>query len=134
MKKINSIYIIDDDRIIIFGIRKMLKMMNLCDTINAFANGKLAFDSIQELHNTQTPLPDVIFLDLNMPIMDGWQFLEELIALPLSQKLRINITTSSIDPIDLQNFEQYQKRTIHTLSYHRKPLKLDKIEEITRPA
>lgn len=134
MKKINSIYIIDDDRIIVYGIQKMLKTTVACDNIGTFANGKLALDSIQQLHDATIPLPDVIFLDINMPIMDGWQFLEALIALRLDQKIRINIVTSSIDPLDLQHYERYKRRTEHTLSYSHKPLRKEEIKDITKPA
>lgn len=134
MKKVNSIFIIDDDLIIVYGIQKMLKMNASCDDISTFANGKLAFESIQELQHSTSSMPDVIFLDINMPIMDGWQFLEEFIALPLDQKVRINILTSSIDPYDLQQYEHYKKQTAHTLSYNQKPLKSDGIVEITKPA
>ncbi|HEA21913.1 hypothetical protein LCGC14_1111980 [marine sediment metagenome] len=132
MKKINSIYIIDDDRIIIYGIKKMLSMVVPCDEVHSFSNGKLALDSIQNLHQNAVPLPEIIFLDLNMPIMDGWQFLEELIALPIEQKVRVNIVTSSIDPIDLQNYERYKKRSRHTLTYNHKPLNKNKMKDITK--
>ena len=130
MKKIDTIYIIDDDRIIIFGIQKMLKRTVTSDTISAFANGKLAFQKIKDLHGANAPLPDVIILDINMPLMDGWQFLDALIALPLTKKIHINIVTSSIDPLDLQNFELYKTRTVHPLHYYRKPLNTDKIKQM----
>lgn len=132
MKKINSISIIDDDPITVFGIRKMLGLAVECSEISSYANGKLALDGIQEIYRATEKVPDVIFLDINMPIMDGWQFLEEFIALPLNQKVRINIVTSSIDPLDLQNYERYKKRTQHTLSYNHKPLRQARIEEITK--
>ncbi|MGB6153492.1 MAG: response regulator [Pricia sp.] len=134
MKKINNIFIIDDDRIIVYGIQKMLSTTGLCDNISAFANGRLALNSIEKLYQDRAQLPDVIFLDINMPIMDGWQFLEALIALPFDQKIRINIVTSSIDPLDLQQYERYKKRTEHTLTYNHKPLKINKIKDITMPA
>lgn len=134
MKKINSICIIDDDPITVFGIRKLLGLVAHCDTITSYANGKLALDGIRENCMATTKVPDVIFLDINMPIMDGWQFLEEFIALPLQQKVRINMVTSSIDPSDWEKYERYRTKTGHTLSYNNKPVRKALIKEITKPA
>ncbi len=134
MKKINSICIIDDDRITVYGIRKFLGLVVDCDDITSYANGKLAFEGIQEKYTATTKVPDIIFLDINMPIMDGWQFLKEFIALPLQQKVRINIVTSSIDLFDRQNYEHYKSKTEHIISYNNKPIRKPLIEEITKPA
>jgi len=69
-----------------------------------------------------------------MPIMDGWQFLEEFIGLPIKNKVRINIVTSSIDPLDYKNWEVFNEKTDHLITFNTKPIKLDKIAEITKPA
>jgi CheY-like chemotaxis protein len=134
MKKMDSICIIDDDPITVFGIRKMLGLVTDCDEVSSYANGKLALDGIKDIHQQTKKVPDVIFLDINMPIMDGWQFLEEFIALPLDKRVRINIVTSSIDPFDRQNYERYKKKTDHTLAYNNKPIRKSQIEAITKKA
>jgi len=129
-----NICIIDDDPITVFGIRKMLSSITDGDEVSSYANGKLALDGIKDIHHQTKEIPDVIFLDINMPIMDGWQFLEEFIALPLHKKVRINIYTSSIDPYDLQTYEKYKKKTDHTLTYNNKPILKSQIEAITEKA
>jgi len=132
MTKINSICIIDDDPIVVFGMRKMLDSFLRYANLYTYGNGKLALEGIQQLIHENEDLPDVIFLDLNMPIMDGWQFLEEFITLPITTKIRINIVTSSIDSADYKAWESYKAKTHHTLTYNRKPIRRAELIEITK--
>lgn len=134
MKKINAISIIDDDPITIFGIKKMLDALGICDTIITYSNGKLAIDGIKERIAGSHEVPEVIFLDINMPIMDGWQFLEEFITIPLEKSVHINIVTSSIDPVDRQNWEFFKSKTHHRIDFKNKPIRQKDIEEITAAA
>lgn len=134
MKKINSIAVIDDDPITVFGIKKMLNSIDASEKIKTYVNGKEAIDDIKLMLKNDQPIPEVIFLDINMPIMDGWQFLEEFITLPLKSKIRINILTSSIDPADKQNWVYYKGRTDHIIDYKNKPIRRKEIEAITIPA
>ena len=134
MKKINSICIIDDDPITIFGIRKILTTLDVCDHIITYENGKIAIDGIKDSLAQGKKMPEIIFLDINMPIMDGWQFLEEFIALPIKEKIRINIVTSSIDPHDKKQSEFYRLQTHHIIEYKNKPVSKTEIAEITKAA
>jgi len=134
MREIESICIIDDDRITMFGIRKMLQSSVKCETISTYLNGKLALEGIKKGIKEHGTIPEVIFLDINMPIMDGWQFLKEFITIPIAQKTRINIITSSIDSHDIQNWEKYRKSSSHVITYNVKPITKKKIVEITRTA
>ncbi len=134
MKKINSIYVVDDCSITLFGIKKILKSTVNYESLNTFVNGKLALDAIKNILATHQNLPDLIFLDINMPIMDGWQFLQEFIALPIKEKIQINIITSSIDSADKNNWQYYKKQTHHTILYTSKPVSKEKIEKVTKIA
>ncbi|MDV7140930.1 response regulator [Maribacter sp. TH_r10] len=133
MKKINSIYIVDDDPITVFGIRKMLDTSIEFNSSSTYVNGQLAIDAIKHTLISDERTPEVIFLDINMPIMDGWQFLEEFIELPIKEKIIINIVTSSIDPADIENWEFYRKKTHHIIRFNNKPITKAKIIEITQP-
>lgn len=134
MKKINSICIIDDDPITVFGMRKLLDSTITYDTLNTFVNGKLAIDCIKKTIEDNQEIPEVIFLDINMPIMDGWQFLEEFITLPIEHKVRINIITSSIDSKDEKNWKLFQSKTHHTVTYNNKPIRKHEIADMTKVA
>lgn len=134
MKKINCISIIDDDPITVFGIKKMLNNLEVSDQILTYANGKEAIDEIQEWVELGKAIPDVIFLDINMPIMDGWQFLEKFIAIPVKKRIRINIVTSSIDSYDREQWEYFKKQTHHLIDFRNKPIRPSTMEEITKAA
>lgn len=134
MKKIEAISVIDDDPITIFGIKKMLDSLGICDCITTYANGKMAIDGIRKSISSGQGVPDILFLDINMPIMDGWQFLEEFIAIPIQKSVRINIVTSSIDPLDKRNWLYFKEKTHHQIDFKHKPIRQKDIEEITRAA
>lgn len=131
MNKINKIFIVDDDPITVFGMRKILESVVACDTIDTFGNGKLALDNLIQLIQEKKEIPEIIFLDINMPIMDGWQFLDEFLALTLPHKIRVNIVTSSIDQADKQRWQWYSLRTQHTLTFNTKPLRKENLAQIT---
>ncbi len=134
MRDINSIFIVDDDPITVFGIRKMLSDVASNGTITTYANGKLALETIIGLLGQGERLPEVIFLDINMPVMDGWQFLEEFLDLPIQEKIRINIITSSIDSRDLDLWHRLKDRSQHLITYNHKPIRRPQILEITKVA
>lgn len=123
----------DDDPITVFGIRKMLDTSIEFNSSSTYVNGQLAIDAIKHTLISDERTPEVIFLDINMPIMDGWQFLEEFIELPIKEKIIINIVTSSIDPADIENWEFYRKKTHHIIRFNNKPITKAKIIEITQP-
>lgn len=134
MTKIKYIGIVDDDPITVFGIRKMLNSTVECENIDTYKNGKVAFDDICEKLKQDESLPEIIFLDINMPIMDGWQFLEAFLKLNIPNKVRINIVTSSIDPYDVQKWESFKNQTHHLITFNNKPIKPQEIAKITKVA
>ena len=132
MTNISDITIIDDDAIMVFGLRKLISCTVDCNSIISYGNGLLAYDGIKKKLEQKAPIPQIIFLDINMPIMDGWEFLEAFIKLPISDKIRINIVTSSIDPFDKQQWEFYKNKSHHLITFNQKPIDRNTIEEITK--
>ena len=109
MKKIDSLCIIDDDPISIFGMKLIIKEFDFCDNISIYNNGEEAITGLVELTKEGKKLPSVIFLDLNMPIMDGWEFLDDFAKIPCNNRdyVTLYILSSSIDPRDLGRIKNY---------------------------
>lgn len=93
------ILIIEDAPIFTFLLETAIKSAELDGEIHTFSNGLLAKDYLQEEYNSTETY--VIFLDLNMPIMNGWEFLDELNNFASAQNALVFILTSSKDPNDI---------------------------------
>ena len=107
MKKIKKICIIDDDPIHIYVTKDAIENTDLCEEVLEYENGKVAYDALVEMNNSNEKLPNLILLDLNMPIWDGWDFLEEFSKLELKEKVVVFINTSSNDPADERKAKEY---------------------------
>lgn len=104
MHKAKSVYLIDDDEIFQFATKRYIEIKKLSKSIEVFANGKRALDHIlAQKKGEDSLLPEIILLDLNMPVMDGWDFLMEMEKLDVSIKENtiIYILSSSIDDKDI---------------------------------
>lgn len=107
MRTISTICIIDDDPIFRFGTKKMMEKINFSLDFLVYKNGKEALDDLVFKLQLNTNLPDVILLDLNMPIMDGWQFLEEFTKVSNAEMIPIYIVSSSVDRRDFEKAKNY---------------------------
>lgn len=106
----HNVCLIDDDKIYQFTARKIVEATGLAKNILSFFNGKEAIDFFLENQNKELDqLPNVIFLDINMPIMNGWQFLNEyeMLSGKLKKAITIYVVSSSVDEIDIQKSKQY---------------------------
>ena len=107
MKKINTVLLIDDDKAINFITKMLIKKSGITDHIEIVLNGQEALDFLTnkgkyEKSDGIYPQPMLIFLDINMPVMDGWEFAEAFSKLSSDQKgdSKIIMITSSINPDD----------------------------------
>ena len=102
MKMVNSVCIIDDDKIYRFTTEKYIQMLRLASKVMTYGDGEEAIGYLKENHHDPEKLPDIIFLDLNMPIMDGWDFIEEYVKLrpQLAKQIIVYMVSSSIDERD----------------------------------
>ncbi|HEY3405793.1 MAG TPA: response regulator [Ohtaekwangia sp.] len=102
------IALVDDDQIFQLTASRTIKSTQLTDRILQFENGEEALDFLRNnLKNTDN-LPDYIFLDINMPFVDGWMFMEDYIGLKnqLPKDILIYMVSSSIDPRDMNRAKQ----------------------------
>lgn len=123
-----KVCIVDDDDIYQFTMVKTMKSLNLTDKIIVFSDGEEALDfMLDNLHNDKE-LPDVIFLDIDMPIMDGFQFMEEYVKIKpkLGKKITIYMVSSSVDPVDIERAKKISEIT----DYIVKPITHDQLKHI----
>ncbi|MFD0794326.1 two-component system response regulator [Mucilaginibacter litoreus] len=94
--------IIDDDKIFTYGFKKLSSIKGIFNEILEFNNGKEAIDYLTNPDNNQR-LPDVLFVDINMPVMNGWEFNEAFgeIKSQLGKDIVVYTISSSIDPKDI---------------------------------
>jgi len=127
MKKIDITCIVDDDPIFIFGAKRMMELSNFCNSFMIFKNGKEAIDNLKPIMQSGENIPDVILLDINMPIMDGWQFLDEFTTIESHKQITIYIVSSSIDPMDINRVKRYESVS----NYIVKPISIDTLKQIS---
>ena len=123
-----NVFIVDDDDIYKFTMIKTLKSLKLTNRIKVFSDGEEALDfMLDNLHNDKE-LPDVIFLDIDMPIMDGFEFMEEYVKLKpkLGKKITIYMVSSSVDPVDIDRAKKISEIT----DYIVKPITQDQLTYI----
>jgi CheY-like chemotaxis protein len=128
MTKPFIICVIDDDSVYQFTITRTIQTHQLAKKILVFSDGEQAIHFlIDNIFNSEN-LPDIIFLDINMPIMDGWQFLEEYVTLKpnLSKKITVFMISSSVDPTDLER----AKKISEVSDYIVKPITPEALKEI----
>jgi CheY-like chemotaxis protein len=128
MKKFNSIFVVDDDLVYHFIIKKLFSKCNIDVKTKYFFNGLEAIDELKEKVASDN-IPDLILLDINMPVYDGWQFLDEFKKLKanLSKNIEVYLVSSSNDISDLNKSKMYQDEV---KKYYYKPMTQEDFETI----
>ena len=125
MKKVNSILLIDDDAATNFYHKIVIQRLNCCNRIDVFDD---ATEALQYLEDSEES-PNIIFLDINMPKMDGWKFVERLSVSGLEEVLdvcKIVMLTTSLNPNDKQKALRYEIIS----DFRRKPLTKEILQDV----
>nr|MBI1232862.1 response regulator [Cytophagales bacterium] len=119
--------VVDDDPLYNFGIKKLFEFSSFAEDNLFYKNGQEAIDGLSEIIANGQTLPNVILLDINMPIMNGWQFLEEFIKRNMDQyDIKVYVVSSSINQEEIDRANAFNCVN----GYIFKPLTLDKIKEL----
>ncbi|WP_295123264.1 response regulator [uncultured Chitinophaga sp.] len=128
MKPLNTIFIVDDDPIHQQITEIMLDRLNITNAVSKYSDAQEVLDYLRSYRNDPSQLPDIILLDLNMPVMDGWEFLDTFQTFrgTLCKPIRVYVLTSSIDEKDQERVSSYD----FVNGYLTKPLTNDVIMQL----
>ena len=128
--KIKLACIIDDDSIYVNLIKKIIETKKLCDNLLIFNDGKDGIDYFEALLQNldDKNIPEVILLDLNMPVMDGWEFIERFTAIrnKFEKRITLYVVSSSINKSDVDK----AKSLSSVKNYLVKPVDIDELEAV----
>lgn len=110
MAKFKTVLLVEDDPITIMVCERIIRMTGFAEQVKSVMNGQEAMDFILEQAKTNADeLPQLIFLDINMPVMNGWEFLGHFhtIAAHFHKQPDIYVLSSTVDPEDYKKAESY---------------------------
>ena len=119
--KINQpkIFLVDDQEIVNFINKKLLSKIGHVDNVQQFENPVEAYENVIDQS------PSLVLLDLNMPVLNGWEFLEKMANETI--KTKVIIVTSSTSELDKNKAKKY----INVIDYYTKPLNDDTLKELS---
>lgn len=131
--KKKSIMIIDDSPIDIFLATRLFESLNINNRIQTFENAIQAMEYFRLIKDEQAYYnlfaPEIILLDINMPVMDGFEFMAEFDKFKIfkNKPLKILVTSSTINVRDMEQVKEYGNRC----AFIPKPLNLEALRNLT---
>lgn len=127
-RKLNCVLLIDDNEADNFLHEKILRKAGITDHVVSVKGGQEALEYLTSENKDENQQPDIIFLDINMPGMDGWEFLEEYNKLYKKHRGRMIVVmlTTSLNPDDSK-----RAQTVSVIDiFKNKPLTVGMIQEL----
>jgi len=126
--KINLL-VIDDDDINIFIIKKIVEKTGYDIDMVAKSNGQLAIDYVNDtLANNVDKFPNLILIDINMPVMNGWEFVEAYSTISGTPVADLYILSSSVYENDIEKTKSYP----NVNGFISKPLSIERLTELLK--
>lgn len=124
---LEKVLCVDDDPITLMLCKKVIVKATFSKEIIFAQNGQEAIDLLENIKDN-AELPELVFLDLNMPVMNGWDFLNEFSSSSIdpSNKVKVIILSSTIDPADYEKARSYACVS-HFLS---KPITVEMLDKL----
>lgn len=132
LPKCNAVLLIDDNEIDNFINKRIFENSDFTNTVFTHTSSKSAFEFLKNIESLKEPpallIPDYILLDLNMPMMDGFHFLEEFkkFSPAFKTKMKIIVLTCSLNPDDLKRVKKHKS----VVEYFNKPLTEKDLQEL----
>ncbi|MCZ8090800.1 response regulator [Flavobacterium sp.] len=126
---LRKVICIDDDPITLMLCKKVMERVEFASEINTLQNGEEAIKQFEDYEKIDTKnAPDMVFIDLNMPVMNGWEFLDEYFKREYHKKFKTHfiVLCSTIDPKDVEKSKLYSM----VVDFLSKPITKTMLEEL----
>lgn len=126
MKKVNAVFMVDDDPTNNLICRRMIEKSGFSDNVTCYTDTQEALNQLNSLKGSDD-YPNILFLDINMPPTTGWEFLESFEEQGLANTLKVFMLSSGISPEEEEKARSYASVT----GILNKPLSESKLQDIS---